>query len=181
MPIYDGSLRGIFDFHVFCSFLAAISSFLYQSGQTKYLWNLWGEFYLVWKLHYDFIEKSIFSKKSKKKNFDVESFFFDWSGCLMAQKTVKWQGLNLFKCTFRFLKYPNIWIFGFRKKSKNLLPYIWALSFYGCFEPSTSLICRQKNWFKKIAKIINPPPRFDLFFEKSIFLWWHNAMSKISS
>ena len=95
--------------------------------------STWFESYII------FIEKSIFSKKSKKKNFDVESFFFDWSGCLMAQKTVKWQGLNLFKCTFRFLKYPNIWIFGFRKKSKNLLPYIWALSFYGCFEPSTSL------------------------------------------
>ena len=173
MPIYDGGLGGIFDFHVFCSFLAAISSFLYQSGQTKYLWNLWGEFYLVWKLHYDFIEKSIFQKKIEKKEFRrwIIFLFFDWSGCLMAQKTVKWQGLNVFKCTFRFLKYPNIWIFGFRKKSKNLLPYIWALSFYGCFEPSTSLICRQNNLIQY--------RQFLSIFLKNRFLWRHNAMSKI--
>ena len=175
-------MRGIFDFHVFCSFLAAISSFLYQSGQTKYLWNLWGEFYLVWKLHYDFIEKSIFSKKSKKKEFRRWIIFFDWSGCLMAQKTVKWQGLNLFKCTFRFLKYPNIWIFGFRKKSKNLLPYIEPYHFTVVLSHQPAWSVDKKNWFiKKSQKSLIPPPRFDLFFEKSIFLWWHNAMSKISS
>ena len=45
-------------------FLAAISSFLGQSGQTKYLWNLCDDFYLAMKiiylkLYYDVIQKSI--------------------------------------------------------------------------------------------------------------------------
>ena len=70
------------DFHVFRSFLAAISSFLGQSGQTKYLWNLWDEFYLAMKkflkLHYDVIEKLDFQKKyffQKKKFLTSHNFF----------------------------------------------------------------------------------------------------------
>ena len=75
-------LRGdqaIFDFCVFHSFLAAISSFLGQSGQTKYLWNLWDKFYLAMKkflkLHYDVIEKLDFQKKKKQKKLPSHIFF----------------------------------------------------------------------------------------------------------
>ena len=78
--IKGGGDQAIFDFRIFRSFLAAISSFLGQSGQTKYLWNLCDDFYLsikkFSKMHYDVIEKSILQKKIEKKIFEFFLFFY---------------------------------------------------------------------------------------------------------
>ena len=40
LSLRGGGDQAIFDFRIFHSFLAAVSSFLGQSGQTEYLWNL---------------------------------------------------------------------------------------------------------------------------------------------
>ena len=106
-----GGDQAISDFSVFCSFLAAISTFLSQSGQIKYLWNLWDEFYLdVKKLEIALWrhQKIDFSKISKS----FEDFFFDRARLfhrstdlvhLYLKRSALSGASNLWKWIFRFL------------------------------------------------------------------------------
>ena len=113
-----------------------------------------------------------FSKKIEKKEFRRWIIFFRLIRLLDGSKNRKMAGLEPLQVYFSIFKIPKYLDFWFSEKiekstSLHLSPIILRL-FWAINQPDLST---KKNWFKKIAKIINPPPPALICYLKNRFFY----------